>query len=477
VPSTHPSDWSITHALAQLRERTISHEEYLEATLEQLPIAERLGAVIHIEPEAMLEQARRLDAHGAAGAGALRGIPIGLKDNIDTVDAPTSGGTPALADHRPSEDAEVVARLRRQGAIIGAKCNMHELSFGPTSNNAFTGPVLNPFDPSRTAGGSSGGSAVAVAVGLHPGTIGADTGGSSRVPAAFCGVIGLRPTLGRYPSEGMIPISPNRDTAGPMARTVADILLLDAALAGAPLTPVAEPQPAELRIGLPRAGFLEGLAGPVDDAFWQSVEALRRAGVEFVDIDIDESVRLANQAGDVIAQYEFTEALGAYLRASGSPLTVPEVLAEVASPDVQGAVGMSVARHEAGPDVYHEAMRRRDTARDLYHRVLQDAGVQLMLHPSSPVSPQRYDLEVVEFAGRSLSAFHAYTWHGNFGGVLGFPAISLPAGRASDGMPFGIELAAAASDDARLLAAAATLERLLPAPTAPTDLPVADAAN
>src|SRR5690606_6867399 len=158
----------------------------------------------------------------------------------------------------------------------------------------------------------------------------------------------------------------------------------------APLESVIEPQPTELRIGLPRAAFLEGLAGPVDEAFWSAVDALRRAGIEFVEIDLSESIGLANQAGDVIAQYEFTDALGAYLRASGSRLSVAEVLAEVRSPDVQAAVGMALARHEAGPAVAHEALRRRDAARDLYHRGLRDADVQLMIHPSSPVSPQQY---------------------------------------------------------------------------------------
>lgn len=439
--------------------------------LTSLPVAQELGAVITIDPEAMLEQARRLDA-GGAPFGTLAGVPIALKDSIDTVDARTSGGTRALAEHRPAEDAEIVARLRREGAIIGAKCNMHELSFGPTSNNAFTGPVRNPYDSERTAGGSSGGSAVVVAVGLSPGAVGADTGGSSRVPAAFCGVVGLRPSLGRYPAGGMVPISPSRDTAGPIARCVADIRLLDGVLAGGPSGPVAEPNIDELRIGLPREVFLDDLSSEVEEAFAQTVKLLEAVGVRFVEVDLGESISLANSAGDVIAQYEFPDALHQYLRASGSELSVTDVLAEVSSPDVRGAVEAAVARRAAGPDAYEEALHRRDASRELYHRRLDEAGVQAMLHPSAPSSPQRYDLEEIVVGSRRLGAFHAYTWHGNFGGVLGFPAISLPAGMTNDGMPFGVEIATRALRDADLFAIALAIERRLPPPTPPSRIPL-----
>ena len=155
----------------------------------------------------------------------LHGIPILVKDNINTVDFLTTGGTPALANHQPSADAGVITRLKNAGALIVGKTNMHELAFGITSNNAFTGAVHNPYDRKLITGGSSGGSAAAVSAHIVPVSLGSDTGGSNRIPASLCGVCGFRPTTGRYPGDGLINLSKTRDTVGIFAHSVSDIAL------------------------------------------------------------------------------------------------------------------------------------------------------------------------------------------------------------------------------------------------------------
>lgn len=166
----------------------------------------------------------------ASSTGPLAGIPIGVKDNIDVAGFATTGGSPALKDYRPGADAPAVTALRQAGAILCCKLNMHELAFGVTTDNATFGRVFNPFDNDRTAGGSSGGSGAAVARGIVPVALGTDTGGSVRIPASFCGVAGFRPSTGRYPTGGVLPLSQMRDTIGVIAATVADLCEVDADL-------------------------------------------------------------------------------------------------------------------------------------------------------------------------------------------------------------------------------------------------------
>src|SRR3954467_13055914 len=189
------------------------------------------------------------------GTGPLAGVPVAVKDNLDTADFSTTGGTPALRNSRPGRDQHAVGRLRAAGAAVVGKTNLHELALGITSNNAAFGAVRNPHDPSRVAGGSSGGSAVAVATGVVPLALGTDTGGSVRVPAAFCGLVGFRPTVGRWGTGATVPISGTRDTAGVLATGVGDAVLVDELVTGQPAAAGDRP----LRLGVPRAGFYDDL--------------------------------------------------------------------------------------------------------------------------------------------------------------------------------------------------------------------------
>lgn len=226
-------------AVAHIQAGDIKAEAYARALLDRANATRHLNALILLDGDQVMAAARQLDIERARGVPtrALHGLPVLIKDNINTASLRTTAATPALAENRPRLDAEIVMKLRDAGGTVFAKANMHELAFGVTSNNPKFGAVRNPYDPRMIPGGSSGGNAAAVAARLTPAGVGTDTGGSTRIPAALCGIVGFRPTIGRYPGRlntDVVPISHTRDTPGPMARTVADVILLDAVMAGAP---------------------------------------------------------------------------------------------------------------------------------------------------------------------------------------------------------------------------------------------------
>ncbi|HLY89030.1 MAG TPA: amidase family protein, partial [Acetobacteraceae bacterium] len=225
---------SLTQAAQLIREGKITSTELVDALLLQADAARDLNAFITLDSEAALNAAHAADAAQKQGKplGPLHGVPLVIKDNIHVAGMPNTAGTEALRNFIPRENARVVEALIAAGAIVLGKTNMHELAFGATSNNATFGTVRNPYDPTRFPGGSSGGTAAAIAAGIAPGGLGTDTGGSVRIPAALTGLVGLRPTSGRYSLEGVTPFSHTRDTVGPLARNVADVVLLDQVISG-----------------------------------------------------------------------------------------------------------------------------------------------------------------------------------------------------------------------------------------------------
>ena len=267
--------------------------------------ASPLNAFISLEAERLRAAARAADKRRQRGErlGPLHGVPLALKDNIDTADLPTTGGTPALAAHRPKRNAPIVQRLLDAGAIVLGKTNLQELAYGPTNNNAAFGPARNPYDPTRIPGGSSGGSAAAVAARLAPAALGTDTGGSIRVPAALCGITSMRPTTLRWSQAGIVPLSHTRDTGGPMARHVADCVLLDGVVTGGP-TEITPASLKGLRLGLPRGYFWENLDVELAAILEAALARLREAGVVLVEGDVANVAALDAAAGFPIMLYE-----------------------------------------------------------------------------------------------------------------------------------------------------------------------------
>ena len=333
--------WSARRVCRAIADGKISSTEYVQELLAHCSRNAELNAFIALDTEMVLAAASELDAAGPNGP--IRGLPVALKDAIGSASLPTTAGTPGLANHRPAEDADVVKPLVDAGAFVFGKLNMHELSYGITSNNAHYGPVRNPFDVRRIPGGSSGGAAAAVATGMVPAALGTDTGGSVRIPAALCGVVGFRPSAGRYPQRGIVPVSQTRDTAGPICRSVDDAAMLDAIVTGVP-DRIEVPAPSQVRIGVPDRYFLETMATDTREVFELRLEELRRAGWIIETVDIEGIQRPEDGCGFVIALYETKSGLSSYLAefAPHGP-TLEELVEQVASPDVRGLLSGLVA--------------------------------------------------------------------------------------------------------------------------------------
>jgi mandelamide amidase len=429
-----------------------SPDEVLAEALERTHQIAGLGAFITVANEAR------------GGGGPLAGVPIAVKDNLDTVDFPTSAGTLALKGSRPERDHRAVERLREAGAAVVGKTNMHELALGITSNNAAFGPVRNPHDPSRSAGGSSGGSAVAVATGVVPIALGTDTGGSMRVPASHCGVVGWRPTVGRWASDRAVPISSTRDTAGVFATCVADVQMVDEIVTGLPMRDCGS---ARIRLGVPRRGFYDGLHREVKDAAELVIDQLADGGVELVEMEVASAHPLDGECGFPIVFYELARDLPAYLATLPGPereLTFADVLAEVASPDVRGAMEFA-ASGAVTDEAYRTALHVRQRLQAAYRAALSPSdGLPLdaVVYPTVPLpAPPIGDDDTTEVDGEQVPVFLTTISNTGPGSTAGMPAISLPAGRAESGLPIGISLEAFSGDDDLLLAVARRVEGLL----------------
>ena len=409
----------------------------------------------------------------ATGEGPLSGLSVAVKDNVAVGGLPHEGASPALAGHVATRDAGAVARLRSAGASVAMQTNLHELAFGITSANAATGTVLNPWDARRVAGGSSGGTAVAVALGAADAGLGTDTGGSGRIPAALCGCAGLRPTTGRYPSDGVLTLSTSLDTVSAMARTVATLAAVDAVLAddGAPAGPV---PPDDIVLGVAAAPFWRGASNEVAARSREAVATLERAGARTVRIDDPALARVAAIVAEIALPLVLAETARfwrAFAReALGTELD--ELVARVASGDVAGIFAAAAAAPE-DEAAYRGLVARRDEARDAMDGLWARHGVDALVHPANPTrAPSLDELTSVDVDGEARDTFGAFTDARLVASITATPALALPTGLDSAGLPLGLELVARAGADRRLLGIAAALEAAFePLPVPPGAAP------
>lgn len=395
--------------------------------------------------------------------GSLAGIPCAVKDNIDAAGLATTAGTPALRESVPVRDAPVVRALKDQGALLTGKTNLHELAFGITSNNVAYGPVRNPHDVSRSAGGSSGGSAVAVATGVVPFALGTDTGGSARIPAAHCGIVGFRPSTGRYSSDGVVRLSNTRDTVGVLATSVSDVRQVDEVLTGAGRR-TDSPAINGLRIGVPVSGYVDDLDPEVATAFASALRAAESAGAVLVDINVSELIALDEQCGFPIVLFEAPRQLDSYLaglRDEHRFLTFADLVSTVASPDVRGVLEQTL-EHPVSAEDYAAALRIRDDIVTVQRQVLSEHDVDVFAYPTVPLLPPPLgdDIET-EMGGVMVPVFATSIRNASPATLIGSPAISLPCGTSSGGLPIGISLEGLPGDDAALLDRASWLESAL----------------
>lgn len=460
---THQDAHKLTlgEALAALRDGTLSSRAYVEALIARCEAMQDMNALVSHDWDALRAAADQSDASGRAGHG-LTGVPLCLKDNINTTGLPTSAATGALRGWMASEDAPIAKALFEAGALLGGKGNMHELAFGITSNNAVTGSARNPWNPDMIPGGSSGGVATAVAGRMMPAGIGTDTGASVRLPASLCGLVGFRPTVGRYSGKGIVPISSTRDTAGPITRTVADARLLDAIMAGE-VEQTDVPAADQLRLGVPRTRFYEDLDPSVADNIGAMLDRLAAAGVTLVEADIDNVSALNDAVSFPVALYEFMVELPKFLEEHNIDLTMQDIHDGIGSPDVKGLFGSQMGDEAMPEAVYRQAMDvERPRLQAAYAAYFADNRLDAAIFPTAPLParPIGQD-ETVEHNGEQQPTFPTFIRNTDPASNAAIPGISLPSGVTSSGLPLGIELDGPVGSDARLLAVAATVETIL----------------
>ncbi len=425
---------TIVEASQALRNREISPVELTKNCLTQIEkLNPVLNAFITVTPESALNEARAAEQEIQRGEwrGPLHGIPLGLKDIIDTAGVRTTAASALFKDRLPSEDAEVVLRLRRAGAVFLGKQNLHEFAYGGSSLISHFGEVRNPWNTAHIAGGSSGGSAAAVAAGLCYGAIGTDTAGSVREPASQCGIVGLKATFGRVSARGVFPLSPSLDHTGPLARSVADAAILLQAIAGydagdpnsvdAPagdyLATLAESK--KLRIGIPRNFFFDDLDPEVAAAVEQAIVVLKSLSAEIRQIDLDVPTGRTLQAAESYAVH-------AEIIRRSPELYQPETLRRIRTGEHFTALEIEVSRREL--------QRLRKEIVGTFD------GVDLLVTPTTPIpAPNADELkqnpellrprEIVLL--RNTRPFN----------VWGLPAISVPCGFTANGLPIGLQIA------------------------------------
>lgn len=464
---------TVTQAAQLIKEGRITSEQLTRALLAKISANAHLNAFITVNEDGAIRAAQAADEarrRDPAHFGPLHGVPLVVKDNIHVAGIRNSAGTPGLRNFVPDANAPVVQALIDAGAIVIGKTNMHELAFGITSNNAGFGPVRNPYDQTRIPGGSSGGNGAAIAARLAPGGIGTDTGGSVRIPAALNGIVALRPTIHRYSQAGITPISHTRDTAGPMARAVADLALLDSVITGE-WRQVETIAPRRIRLGIVSEMFQD-----IDQETLQLVNRalgkLRAAGVEVVQVQASGFLDLDNQSGFPIALFEATQDIGAYLSTYHTGLTLTQLAAQIASPDVKsvfdtflvpGAPGaIPQAVYESAVSVVRPQLQR------LYADTLKNNRLDALVFPTTPLPAAPIGADAtVNLNGNAVPTFQTFIRNTDPGSVAGVPGISLPVALTSGRLPVGIEIDGAAGSDRHLLGVALTLEKILGALPAP----------
>lgn len=456
-----------------LHERKVSCEELVHHYFDIIEKQQSLNAFISTDKASAIQQAQYWDKYLLSGkpCPALMGILIAVKDNIHVAGFSNSAGTPALADFKPQSSAPIIQKLIDRGAIIVGKTNMHELAFGVTGYNTamhIEGVVgtRNAVNPLHIAGGSSSGSAVAVAAGMVPIAIGTDTGASIRLPSALNGCVGFRPTVGRYSQDSIIPISHTRDTAGPIAHTVSDIILIDQLITQEPKK---EPlQPHQIRLGI-NPYFWNHLDEDVREQAHIALELLKEVGVEIINVDMPNLEQLNHAISFPVVVYEGKYDLIQYLKDHHVNLTIENVVDQISSPDVQAIFKQNILpqliQDQTGQLVpvlpfYEKAISEaRPQLLELYQNTFKAHNLHALLFPTSPIVAP-----LANEQSNSIENFQTLIRNTDPGSNIGLPGLSLPIGKGvKSKLPIGLEIDGLPHQDSEILAIGVTLEEIFSA--------------
>jgi aspartyl-tRNA(Asn)/glutamyl-tRNA(Gln) amidotransferase subunit A len=476
-----------TALLARLNAGETTSEEIVSSLLNRAQRDKRLNVFVHLDADRTLDQARMVDRRRKAGEslGPLAGVPVAIKDVLCVQGEPTTCGSRMLRNFRPPYDATAIARLKAAGAILFGKTNMDEFAMGSSTENSAYGPTLNPWDESRVPGGSSGGSAAAVAAGFAPLALGTDTGGSIRQPAAVCGVVGLKPTYGRVSRYGLIAFASSLDQVGPFAHDLADAALLLKAIAGHDpndSTSVDEPvpdysatldtPPESLRIGVVREFLGEGLEPEVAAAVQEAVKLYETAGATIKEVSLPHS-RYGVPAYYIVAPAECSSNLARYdgttygHRAEDFSPKYPgeEKIAEMVrmmmvsraegfGAEVKRRIMLGTFALSAGyaDQYYNKALQVRRKIRGDFDAAFRE--VDVLLGPTSPTPAFKIGERTANPLAMYLSDIYTITAN-----LAGIPGLSIPCGLTRDNLPIGLQLLAAPFAEETLLRTARVFER------------------
>src|ERR1700736_1070140 len=437
-----PTTRSLTAVARALRARTLSPVELVDAYLARIDAGRDLRAFITDPGATARRQAQRAAERLARReTGALLGVPIALKDLFNTRGMRTTVGSRILRDWVPAADAAVVTRLREAGAIVFGKTNLHEFAYGVTTANPWWGVARNPVDPRCSPGGSSGGSAIAVAAGMCAAAIGSDTGGSIRIPAALCGCVGLKPTRGALPLDGAYPLGWSLDHAGPLTRTVADAGLLFEVLSGRTLPPRVRTR--GLRVGLLQSSITRRVQPSVRARVESAALGLRRAGLRVREVTIPElDWTVATQLVTLRAEASAVHARWIRQR----PMAY--------GPDVRARLQLGAL--VSGAD-YVVAHRARDRIREAIRRVFE--LVDVLLLPTTPITAPVIGDRVARWRSGEEPVDGALVRLTSPFNLSGVPALSVPSG-AAGGLPVGVQVVGQWNDEPRVLAVVRLIEAL-----------------
>ncbi|QCY11760.1 amidase [Pseudomonas sp. MPC6] len=426
---------SVITLAERLRAGSLTSVELTQAALDSIerlnPI---LNAFVQVDAPVALAQARKADDLFAQGLdlGPLHGIPVAVKDNIDTFDYVTTYGSAHFAGFKPSRDALCVQRLREAGAVIVGKTLTHEFAYGPTGDRSLQGAARNPWDASCITGGSSAGSAAAVASGMVPLALGTDTGGSIRIPAALCAVVGFKPSFASVPLQGVFPLSSSLDHVGPIANHVEDARLLFEVVAGRVCAPAANPRP--LRVGWITSGSFGPVDAELDRQVYQAAQQLFGEALQ----DTAELEPLAAAMKDTLLVLQRAEAFDVHAeRMQDAPHTFEQEVRE----------RLELSREVRGWQ-YIRALASQARLKAAMARLFEH--YDFLVSPSVPITATAIDAREVRVGEQDIDVRAALLSHTSAWNLTGLPAISLPVGQVKS-MPVGLQVIGAAGEDDRLL--------------------------
>jgi mandelamide amidase len=447
---------SVRELADRIRKRELTCVEVATAFLANIEAKKHLNAMIYVNSEQVLADAKQLDQEADAGSfrGPLHGVPLCIRDNIHIKGIPNTAGSPALKHFVPDQDAPVVTRLKEAGYLLLAKTNMHEFAFGVTSNNKEFGRVGNAHDPEYSAGGSSGGTGSAVGAHLAPAGLGSDTGGSVRIPASVNGIAGLRPTRGRYSGEGVTPMTHERDTVGPMARTVDDLILLDEVLTGQKFASSITSLRG-VRLGVSNDFFCSNLDPEVSVAFERTKSILKSAGVELVEVEFQEAIKLHDACGWIILANGMKRDLASYLSQYKTGRSLAEVYEQLGSPDVKKIFSEHIIADKFTAEQFDEAVNvTRPAFIQAFREVFSKNNIKALVFPTLPCMP-------IKFADVDDNVVDKFIRNSSPCSVSGMPGLSIPMNDASDRLPIGLELNGLENSDHDILMLGKLVQDLL----------------